>query len=61
MLPKDQTRALQTVAETLAAHKQAVARCFLPPVADWEKWAPAIESMGVERFLDVEMVPPADF
>ncbi len=61
MLPEDQTRALPTVAKTLAAHKQAVARCFLPPVADWEKWAPAVESMGVERFLEVEMVPPADF
>lgn len=52
---------MRRVAKALQRNRHAVALCLKDSMATWEKYAPQLESMGVETFLEWETIPLADY
>jgi FkbH-like protein len=65
---KDQTAAVSgkdpdfsKLAEVLKIHRREVALCLKDSIETWEKFAPQLESSGLEDFLSWECNPLADY
>ena len=52
---------LRRIAHALKTRRREVAVCLMNSIAGWEKFAPSVESMGVEAFLAWETIPLADY
>ncbi len=52
---------LRNIAAALKRHRREVAMCLMQPLATWEKFAPSVESLGVDAFIAWETIPLADY
>jgi FkbH-like protein len=55
------TTNLRQVAGALKRHRREVALCLKDSIATWEKFAPQLESTGLDQFLAWECIPLADY
>ena len=52
---------LGRVSEALKRNRRGVAAALMASIAEWEKFAPSVGSMGAEAFMNWETVPLADY
>ena len=52
---------LRRVAEALKRNRRGIAGALMASISGWEKFAPSVESIGAEAFMDWETVPLTEY